>query len=197
MKSWAFRACSATAALVLAGVLSIGLQLVASAAPAGASVTPCGTAPYASNSIITVHCYAPDVTTLQSGTASCPGSSEWFSRDDYAGVPIGWTYTALGNVDPCISVDWVFSALPSNCQFSFYVPDGFATGTIWFTEDNGNGTPGNEFINEDPVTGWQSLPMLPGTFWLESLDAHDYTSLAELGWGSSPQYSLMAICPKV
>lgn len=196
MKTWAFRASAAAATLVLAGVLSIGLQLAGSAAPAGASVTPCGTAPYASNGSVTVHCYAPTVTTLQSETSSCPNSAQWFSRDDYAGVPIGWTYTALGNVNPCISVDWQFSALPSNCQFSFYVPDGFATGTIWFTEDNGNGTPGNVSLNEDPVTGWQSLSMLPGTFWLHSADAHDYANLAELGWGSTAQYSLMAICPK-
>ena len=142
MKTWAFRASAAAATLVLAGVLSIGLQLAGSAAPAGASVTACGTAPYASNGSVTVHCYAPDVTTLQSGTSSCPGTYQWFSRPDYAGVPIGWTYTALGNAAPCISVDWVFSALPRDDEPETEAKiDWISLVTVCRTEDPMSGPP--------------------------------------------------------
>jgi hypothetical protein len=176
-------------------VLTLVAAFFVAAGPAqAASVTACGTGIYATDGSKIVHCYAPTVTTLEHNTTACPGSAEYFSRNDYNGVPIDWTYTA--STHACISIDWNFSALPSDCGFMFYVPNGFATGTIWFTEDNGNGTPALANINENPVSGWQDLWMSPGTFWVSSSDYHGSVPTAELGWGTTSSYSLMAICPR-
>jgi hypothetical protein len=128
------------------------------------------------------------VDVMESNTASCPGTNQYFSTNDYSGVPISWTW-ANGNY-PCIRVHYGFTPVAALCDYQFYVPNGFATATIKFSITrvvNNQPQPSiTAYLNEEPVTGWTTFLRNSNVAYIEFTDANGQTG-KQIGWGRNAE----------
>lgn len=140
--------------------------------------------------------YAANVTVLANNTTACPGSSQYFSTTDGNKEPIEWTY-ANGS-QQCINVAWAINSPATSCHYDFYVPDGHATGTIVFTvgalTSAGNPHTYTVQLNENPVSGWQSLTDNTNVYSIRFGDNNGQSYPTELGWGSAQKDGIRQIC---
>ena len=162
----------------------------------------CGSISYLGGvSTINVTCngtsyYAPQVNTLESNTTACPGSSEYFTTNDYSGKPIGWTYANGSHA--CIQVLWQPTFTSNTCTFSVYVPNGYATGTINFLITylvNGD-IPRTRTVslNENPVSGYQTLTTEANVASIQFGDNTGQSYPTQIGWGMQAANSLRQAC---
>ena len=138
----------------------------------------------------------PTVQTLENNTSNCPGSQQYFSRNDYSGIPINWTY-ANGSY-ACVHVSWSPLDVQHSCNFDFYVPNGFATANVrfdilWLLNDD---IPRwrTVYLNENPVSGWQSLFSGTDVVGVNVYDNNGQTNPTQIGWGSQVGHSLRQTC---
>jgi hypothetical protein len=144
----------------------------------------------------TANYYAANVTVLANNTAACPGTSQYFTTSDGNKEPIEWTY-ANGS-QQCINVAWAINSPATSCHYDIYVPDGHATGTIVFTvgalTSAGNPHTYTVQLNENPVSGWQSLTDNTNVYSIRFGDNNGQSYPTELGWGSAQKDGIRQIC---
>jgi hypothetical protein len=142
--------------------------------------------------------YAAGVTVVNHNTTACPGSaqSQYFMATDANSQPIDWTY-ANGS-QQCINVNWAISSPATSCHYDIYVPAGHATGTLNLTIGALTGTGNPHYytvqLNENPVSGWQSLTDNTNVFSIRFGDNNGQSYPTELGWGSAQKDGVRQIC---
>lgn len=142
--------------------------------------------------------YAAGVTVVAHNTTACPGSaqSQYFMATDANSQPIDWTY-ANGS-QQCINVSWAISSPATSCHYDIYVPAGHATGTLNLTvgalTSAGNPHYYTVQLNENPVSGWQSLTDNTNVFSVRFGDNNGQSYPTELGWGSAQKDGIRQTC---
>ena len=142
--------------------------------------------------------YAAGVTVVAHNTTACPGSaqSQYFTATDANTQPIDWTY-ANGS-QQCINVSWAISSPATSCHYDIYVPAGHATGTLSLTvgalTSAGNPHYYTVSLNENPVSGWQSLTDNTNVFSVRFGDNNGQSYPTELGWGSAQKDGIRQTC---
>jgi hypothetical protein len=139
--------------------------------------------------------FAPTVTVLGSNTSTCPGNQQYFTATDHSGVAIDWTYANGSN--QCVQVAYAPEMTTSNCTFSFYVPNGHATGVIYFRVGfllNGNPHFTTYSLDENPVQGYQQLFNRANVFSVTFGDNNGQNYPTQLGWASGVDHGLLQTC---
>jgi hypothetical protein len=140
--------------------------------------------------------YAPTVTVLANNTQYCPGNQQYFTATDYSGNQIAWTY-ANGS-HQCVQVTYYPTDTPASCSYSFYVPDGDATGKINFvitTLVNGSPRTTSVTVDEAPISGFTHLFTGSHVIAIGFGDNNGVQQYpVKLGWGSSVDHSLQQAC---
>ena len=155
---------------------------------AQASVIACHQSISGSHSTL---CNAPQV------NITCGGNIG--STNDFNGVPINWTFNTHQPGPVCVTATYNLGFTNPNeinCSFSFYVPNGDATGDIIFQFTNSSGTFTSE-LNENPVSGWTTIlgGDQTGVTRLSFTDVNDQpTNSVRLGWGRTTSFSLQRVC---
>jgi hypothetical protein len=139
---------------------------------------------------------APEVTTLENNTANCPGTQQYFTATDGNGVTINWTYT--NDSYPCVRVTYHPVTTAVACDFTFYVPKGYATANvrfdIWYQVD-GVVKKGSVWLDENPVDNWQLAFRMTNVVLITFQDnnGQPYQS-AQIGWGATAAYGMQQNC---
>ncbi len=190
-----FRRLAARLAVPL--IASVALIAGVGTVPASAAVPPAGSsgacAPGAFGTL--PWCFGvPDrqtTYTLGANTATCPGSSQYFSATDANGVGIQWTYSNGSNA--CVRVHYNGVRDGRTCEYWFYVPNGFATGTIVFGWWDWNNVKHYASLNENPVSGWQFAFTATNLQYIEFQDNNGQSpGSTQIGWANQSDYGFWA-----
>lgn len=176
-----------TVSLVVSATLIVGLG----AAPASAAVPVPGShgacSPGAFGTL--PWCFGvPDrqtTYTLESNTANCPGTSQYFSATDANGVGIQWTYS--NGSHGCVKVHYNGVNDGRTCEYWFYVPAGHATGKIVFGWRDWNNVKHYASLDENPVSGWQFAFNAKNLQYIEFQDNNGQSG-TQIGWANQQDY---------
>ncbi|MEV6971332.1 hypothetical protein AB0M47_40170 [Hamadaea sp. NPDC051192] len=140
--------------------------------------------------------FAPSEYVWDRNSTSCPGNDQFFTATDGTGAPIHWTYANGSN--RCVTISYnPDTSASANCRFEFYVPNAHATGQIafkfFYTEGDAPKTFTN-WVDENPVSGWQTIGQASNVYRIEFTDANGQTAGPQLGWGADANHGIRRSC---
>ena len=134
---------------------------------------------------------APSVTVLESNTANCAGTAQYFADTDTTGVPIDWTNS--NGTHACVRVRYSPAPTAASCAYAFYVPSGDATGVIVFGYWTADGVKHYVSLDENPVSGWQTLFRSAQVNRIEFQDNNGQSG-TRIGWGRLADHGVRQSC---
>ena len=126
-----------------------------------------------------------NITTLESGTTNCGGTAQYYNATDGNGKNIQWTYSNGGHACMRVHYDGVNDG--RSCEYWFYVPKGYATGTIYFGWWDWSGIKHSASIYEGDKSGWNYAFRAKNLASIEFQDNNGQTG-TQIGWANQQNY---------